>query len=152
MSTASHAAAPPARPVMEPVPVQIRSVVKETHDTFTLTVAPPPGDPIAAFEPGQFSMLYVFGVGELPISISGDPAVRDSLTYTIRSVGQVTYQLVTRRPGDYIGVRGPLRHQLAAEGSARQERAHRRRRHRPGAAARRPSTRSCATAATTTGW
>lgn len=108
MSTASHAAAPPARPVMEPVPVQIRSVVKETHDTFTLTVAPPPGDPIAAFEPGQFSMLYVFGVGELPISISGDPAVRDSLTYTIRSVGQVTYQLVTRRPGDYIGVRGPF--------------------------------------------
>ena len=26
------------------------------------------------FQPGQFSMLWVFGVGELPISISGDPA------------------------------------------------------------------------------
>lgn len=108
MSTAASAAPPATRSVMEPVPVRVTSVSKETHDTFTLTVAPPPGDPVSAFEPGQFSMLYVYGVGELPISISGDPAVRDSLTYTIRSVGQVTYQLVTRQPGDFIGVRGPF--------------------------------------------
>jgi NAD(P)H-flavin reductase len=108
MSAAASAAAPPLRPVMEPVPCRVTSVSKETHDTFTLTIAPPPGDPISAFEPGQFSMLYVYGVGELPISISGDPAVRESLTYTIRSVGQVTYQLVTRQPGDFIGVRGPF--------------------------------------------
>ncbi|MFZ5514347.1 MAG: FAD/NAD(P)-binding protein [Pseudomonadota bacterium] len=108
MSAATSAAPPASRSVMEPVPVRVTSVSKETHDTFTLTVAPPPADPISAFEPGQFSMLYVYGVGELPISISGDPAVRDSLTYTIRSVGQVTYQLVTRQPGDFIGVRGPF--------------------------------------------
>lgn len=108
MSAAPQDTAALARPVMEPLPVQIRSVVKETHDTFTLTVAPPPGDPVCAFEPGQFSMLYVFGVGELPISISGDPALRETLTYTIRSVGPVTYRLVTRRPGDFIGVRGPF--------------------------------------------
>jgi len=106
--SAATSAAPPSRPVMEPAPCRVTSVTKETHDTFTLTVAPPPGDPVSAFEPGQFSMLYVYGVGELPISISGDPAVRESLTYTIRSVGQVTYQLVTRQPGDFIGVRGPF--------------------------------------------
>ncbi len=106
--SAATSAAPPVRPVMEPAPCRVTSVSKETHDTFTLTVAPPPGDPVSAFEPGQFSMLYVYGVGELPISISGDPAVRESLTYTIRSVGQVTYQLVTRQPGDFIGVRGPF--------------------------------------------
>jgi len=108
MNAAASVISPPPRPVMEPVPVRVTSVTKETHDTFTLTVAPPPGDPISAFEPGQFSMLYVFGVGELPISISGDPAVRDSLTYTIRSVGPATYQLVTRQPGQFIGVRGPF--------------------------------------------
>lgn len=108
MSATASASPPHARPVMEPAPVRVTSVTKETHDTFTLTVAPPPGDPVSAFEPGQFSMLYVYGVGELPISISGDPAVRETLTYTIRSVGQVTYQLVTRRPGDFIGVRGPF--------------------------------------------
>jgi NAD(P)H-flavin reductase len=108
MNAAASVISPPPRPVMEPVPVRVTSVTKETHDTFTLTVAPPPGDPISAFEPGQFSMLYVFGVGELPISISGDPAVRDLLTYTIRSVGPATYQLVTRQPGQFIGVRGPF--------------------------------------------
>lgn len=108
MNAAASVISPPSRPVMEPVPVRVTSVTKETHDTFTLTVAPPPGDPISAFEPGQFSMLYVFGVGELPISISGDPAVRDLLTYTIRSVGPVTYQLVTRQPGHFIGIRGPF--------------------------------------------
>jgi len=67
---------------------------------------PPEGDPVSFFQPGQFSMLYAPGVGELPISISGDPEQREHLTYTIRSVGQVTYKLVTQKPGDFIGVRG----------------------------------------------
>lgn len=96
------------RPAMEPVPGRVLSVLKETHDTFTLNIEPPPGDPVSAFQPGQFSMLYVHGVGELPISISGDPARREFLTYTIRSVGQVTYQLVTRQPGEQVGLRGPF--------------------------------------------
>ena len=96
------------RPAMEPVAARLISVAKETHDTFTLNVEPPASDPVGWFQPGQFSMLYVYGVGELPISISGDPERREFLTYTIRSVGQVTYQLVTRQPGDSIGVRGPF--------------------------------------------
>lgn len=96
------------RPAMEPVAARLISIAKETHDTFTLNVEPPAGDPVGWFQPGQFSMLYAFGVGELPISISGDPERREYLTYTIRSVGQVTYQLVTRQPGDSIGVRGPF--------------------------------------------
>lgn len=96
------------RPVMQPVPSRVLSVAKETHDTFTLKIEPPEADPVAFFQPGQFSMLYVPGVGELPISISGDPERRETLTYTIRSVGQVTYQLVTRSPGDSIGIRGPF--------------------------------------------
>jgi NAD(P)H-flavin reductase len=53
-------------------------------------------------------MLWVFGVGELPISISGDPAKGDQLTYTVRSVGRATYALVNEGVGDTIGVRGPF--------------------------------------------
>ena len=102
------AAAVAARPAMQPVPARVLKVAKETHDTFTLDVQPPEGDPVGAFQPGQFSMLYSPGVGELPISISGDPERREYLTYTIRSVGQVTYNLVTRAPGDSIGLRGPF--------------------------------------------
>lgn len=94
---------------MIPAPVVVSGVEKETHDTFTLTVESAGSDALLpAFEPGQFSMLYVFGVGELPISISGDPEVRGRLVYTIRSVGQATHALVTRKPGDRIGLRGPF--------------------------------------------
>jgi NAD(P)H-flavin reductase len=91
--------------VMEPLPARVLSVDKETHDTFTLKLEQPLG--MEAFSPGQFSMLYVFGVGELPISISGDPEHAGDLTYTVRSVGPVTYQLVTRGEGETIGIRGP---------------------------------------------
>lgn len=53
-------------------------------------------------------MLYVFGVAELPISISGDPAKRNTLTYTVRGVGQATNALVNSGRNDWIGVRGPF--------------------------------------------
>ena len=105
-------AAPPAvdlNAVMTPWAARVAAVDKETHDTFTLTIEAEDEDrPLPAFEPGQFSMLYVYGVGELPISISGDPEERGKLVYTIRSVGQATHALVTRAPGDRIGLRGPF--------------------------------------------
>jgi len=86
----------------------VRKVAKETPDTFTLTLQPGDGGGPIRFHPGQFSMLWVFGVGELPISISGDPAQDDRLEYTVRSVGQATHALVSRSVGDGVGVRGPL--------------------------------------------
>jgi NAD(P)H-flavin reductase len=92
---------------MLPQPWTVRSVTKETPDTFTLALEPFNGAE-AAFQPGQFSMLWVFGVGELPISISGDPADPRSLIYTVRSVGQATHALVSRQPGEALGVRGPF--------------------------------------------
>jgi len=93
---------------MLPQPYSVRQVVKETADTFTLTLEPSNGAGANRFQPGQFSMLWVFGVGELPISISGDPAERDRLVYTVRSVGQATHALVSREVGDAVGVRGPF--------------------------------------------
>jgi NAD(P)H-flavin reductase len=53
--------------------------------------------------PGQFTMLYAFGVGEVPISVSGPP-----LLQTIRAVGPVTRALCAARPGTIVGVRGPF--------------------------------------------
>jgi NAD(P)H-flavin reductase len=94
--------------VMIPQPCVVQQVSQETRDTFTLTVAPENGAEPNAFQPGQFSMLWVFGVGELPISISGDPAQRDRLVYTVRSVGQATHALVSQQPGTGVGVRGPF--------------------------------------------
>jgi NAD(P)H-flavin reductase len=93
--------------VMVPSPGTVQEVTKETPDTFTLTVSREHGEQ-SAFKPGQFSMLWVFGVGELPISISGDPADRDRLVYTVRSVGKATHALVNQKPGTDVGIRGPF--------------------------------------------
>jgi NAD(P)H-flavin reductase len=85
----------------------VRDVLQETYDTRTLTLTPANGSS-AVYSPGQFSMLWTFGVGEVPISISGDPGTPRQLVYTIRSVGKTTASLVSCRPGDAIGVRGPF--------------------------------------------
>lgn len=53
-------------------------------------------------------MLYVFGIGEIPISISGDPAKHGSLIHTIRAVGAVSRAICALKPGDLLGVRGPF--------------------------------------------
>ena len=97
----------PTSDVMIPQPYLVREVSKETSDTFTLRLAPE-GANGSSFQPGQFSMLWVFGVGELPISISGDPNVHDQLVYTVRSVGQATNALVNQSVGAGVGVRGPF--------------------------------------------
>ncbi|MGC2197064.1 MAG: FAD/NAD(P)-binding protein [Terriglobales bacterium] len=93
---------------MLPHPYRVCDVAKETPDTFTLALKPENGADGNAFQPGQFSMLWVFGVGELPISISGDPGKHDCLVYTVRSVGQATHALVSQQVGNSVGVRGPM--------------------------------------------
>ena len=85
----------------------VESASRETHDTFTLTLQPSEDAELPRFAPGQFSMLYVFGVGELPISISGDPEQSRRLAYTVRSVGPATQALVSRRPGEISSVIAP---------------------------------------------
>jgi len=78
----------------------------ETRDTVTLELEPEDGTPLT-FLPGQFTMFYVFGVGEVPISISGDPHHPATLVHTVRSVGAVTEAIVGLSVGDGVGIRGP---------------------------------------------
>ena len=75
---------------MVPRPFVVRESREETRDTFTLTLESREADGAPVFEPGQFNMLYVFGVGEVPISISGDPRQPEVLAHTVRAVGGVT--------------------------------------------------------------
>jgi NAD(P)H-flavin reductase len=93
---------------MRPEPFVVRHVTKETGDTFSLTLAPVAGAKFRPFAPGQFNMLYVFGVGEVPISISGDPARPEVLVHTIRAVGATTRAMQKLEKGDWVGVRGPF--------------------------------------------
>jgi NAD(P)H-flavin reductase len=92
---------------MLPQPYRIERILKETGDTFTLELESTNGAGIAAFSAGQFNMLYVFGVGEVPISISGDPGKPGRMVHTIRAVGAVTKVIRTWKRGSVIGLRGP---------------------------------------------
>lgn len=87
-------------------PWMVDHVRKDTIDTFTMELVPEAGENFD-FLPGQFNMLYVFGVGEVPISISGDPKNKDRLLHTIRNVGLVTDALNKLRRGAMVGLRGP---------------------------------------------
>jgi len=94
----------PAEP-MVPRAFSIKRVRQDTHDTFTLDLVPPEA---FSFSPGQFNMLYVFGVGEVPISISSDPAEKSTIQHTTRVVGTVTTALKGLRKGGTVGIRGPF--------------------------------------------
>jgi NAD(P)H-flavin reductase len=93
---------------MLPQIYQVQRVRREMPDTFTLELEPVNGSDIPPFATGQFNMLYVFGVGEIPISISGDPARHKLLVHTTRAVGTVSKAMRELKPGDVMGVRGPF--------------------------------------------
>lgn len=91
-----------------PLPAAIVAVKRETADTFTVNLDVsdrPDGFP---FRPGQFNMLYLYGMGEVPISISGDPAETHRLVHTIRAVGSVTRPMLSLKRGGVLGLRGPF--------------------------------------------
>jgi NAD(P)H-flavin reductase len=99
--------APTADP-MVPRAYQVQRVRRELHDTWTLALAPTDEQVPPAFAAGQFNMLYVFGVGEIPISISGDPGRNGALVHTVRAVGAVSRALCALKPKTMVGVRGPF--------------------------------------------
>lgn len=93
---------------MLPTAYRVCERTVETRDSATLTLAPL-GPPLPSFRPGQFNMLYAHGIGEIAISISGDPADRSGeLVHTVRNVGAVSRALHDAGPGTVLGVRGPF--------------------------------------------
>ena len=92
---------------MASAPFIVKRTAQETHDTFTLELEPTNREQFK-FAAGQFNMLYVFGVGEAPISISGDPTDPLPLIHTTRAVGTVTKAMQKLKKGDVLGMRGPF--------------------------------------------
>jgi NAD(P)H-flavin reductase len=96
--------------IMDPMqtkPFQVERVRRETRDTFTLEMRPVKEENGLAFAAGQFNMLYAYGIGEIPISISGDPETPERLVHTVRAVGAVSAALPKLKRGQVLGVRGP---------------------------------------------
>jgi NAD(P)H-flavin reductase len=96
------------RDEMVPRVCEVHRVVRETFDTFTLEldVSGFPGGRFQ-FRPGQFNMLYTFGIGEVAAAISGDPDDDTRLLHTIRATGHVTTEMRRLTRGAEIAVRGP---------------------------------------------
>ena len=93
---------------MSPAPYRVRSRVVENRDSSTLCLEPVDNQ-LPAPQPGEFMMMYAFGIGEIAISVSGVPSDTVAfITHTIRSVGAVSRALHDAQPGTVIGMRGPF--------------------------------------------
>ncbi|MCX6111462.1 MAG: FAD/NAD(P)-binding protein, partial [Proteobacteria bacterium] len=79
---------------------------RETVDTVTIKARCGDGGVRLEVQPGQFNMLYVHGIGEIPVSISAVGS-DGALIHTVRRVGPVSKALGNLRVGESFGVRGP---------------------------------------------
>lgn len=93
----------------QPLSVRIKRIVPETPGvkTYDLELAGEDSERFGTFTAGQFNMLYVPGVGEAAISISGRPDA-DTIRHTVRDVGLVTHALDQGEIGMSLGLRGPF--------------------------------------------
>jgi 2-polyprenylphenol hydroxylase and related flavodoxin oxidoreductases len=106
VTAAAHAAG--GTDPMRPERYRVVRTWPETHDTFTMVLAPVEAGTRYRFAPGQFNMLYLPGVGEAAISMSGDPDDTRQVVHTVRAVGRVTKLLQGLKRGDEVGLRGPF--------------------------------------------
>jgi sulfhydrogenase subunit gamma (sulfur reductase) len=92
-----------------PYEAQVMERIQESPSIFTLRLRLTDAQAHAAyrFTPGQFNMLSLFGVGEVPISIVSDPQDDQLFDHTIRAVGRVSNGLAALKSGDRLGIRGP---------------------------------------------
>lgn len=77
--------------------VQITTITRETPTVRTFSFSPG-----FSFRPGQFVMVTIPGIDEIPMALSRSDAI------TVQRVGDATGALFQARPGDKLGIRGPF--------------------------------------------
>ncbi len=97
-----------AASAMTPTPYRVCSRADENRECSTLHLSPVDAA-LGTPGPGEFMMMYVFGVGEIAVSVSGVPGAPDTtLVHTVRAVGAVSTALREAQVGTVIGMRGPF--------------------------------------------
>ncbi|MCX8036824.1 MAG: FAD/NAD(P)-binding protein [Candidatus Sumerlaeia bacterium] len=95
-----------------PLQTRIEIIRVETDDrmlrTFVVRFVRPDDAERFRYRPGQFAEVSLAGRGEVPIGIASSPTEGDALAFTINRAGIVTTAIHQLRPGDFLGVRGPL--------------------------------------------
>ncbi len=90
-----------------PARIVERRIEAERIHSFVMQFSDPAIRKAYRFLPGQFNMLYVYGVGEVPMSIVSDPSEPTRIEHTIRIAGRVTGVMAHWKVGDIVGIRGP---------------------------------------------
>ena len=92
-----------------PFEAEVVEKIEETPTVFTLRLRFTDANVQEqySFQPGQFNMVYLFGAGEIAISVVSDPKSDEYYEHTIRTVGQVSNAMAKLKRGDKLGVRGP---------------------------------------------
>ncbi|MGW7543170.1 FAD/NAD(P)-binding protein [Streptomyces sp. NPDC054770] len=92
--------------VAPPLPYRVAGTWEETADTRSIELVPA-GRGLPPFAPGQFAMIYAFGVGEVPVSVSALRGPHGGLVHTVRAVGAVSSALYRLQAGDTVALGGP---------------------------------------------
>jgi len=108
-SRAELSSSTPAAPgPLTPRPYRVTGRKAEVGDVVTLSLEPCDGHLVPPSAHGQFNMVTAFGVGEVAVSIAGDPDDSGHLEHSVRDVGAVTHALCTAPVGAVVGLRGPF--------------------------------------------
>ncbi len=94
-----------------PYEAEIVEFIKEHHDIFTIRLKFTDTELAEkySFRPGQFNMVYLYGVGEVAISIVNDRYYQTGrFEHTIQVVGRITKGMMKLKAGDKVGIRGPF--------------------------------------------
>ncbi len=90
---------------------RVIDVQQETADVWTIKLAPPAGEKITAYLPGQFHFVTFYREGNLPVeehhwTISSSPAENGYVSSTIKELGDFTATIGQTQVGDRAAVQG----------------------------------------------
>jgi predicted ferric reductase len=94
-------------------PYRVMEVKQEVHNVWTVKLAPPKGEVLYDYYPGQFHFITFHRGGNLPVeehhwTISSSPAQKDFISSTIKESGDFTSTIGLTKPGDEALVQGPF--------------------------------------------
>ncbi|MHA1768344.1 MAG: dihydroorotate dehydrogenase electron transfer subunit [Candidatus Thorarchaeota archaeon] len=87
-----------------PVSVRISEIIEDSKTARTLLFQHPVADLEVA--PGQFLMVWIAGVDEIPMSVSYIQS--PVLGMTVLPIGDATTALASKHVGAWVGIRGPF--------------------------------------------
>jgi len=84
--------------------VQQTKLMNATELYLRLTLDQQPFD----YVPGQFVEVSIAGIGEAPLTLTSSPTFKGGIELVVRRIGNVTNAIHKLKPGDKLGIRGPL--------------------------------------------